>query len=294
MSYILNALRKAEQARQGTRPSNLQSTILHPSQATESKRGLLLTLVLCNVALLLLFVVYLWQSSTPETQLTRAPGAATVPVDNGQQSTDAAAPSSGESGESLTALARQTKPDKESASTIAEMAKQKQVRKRPEKTASGTHPPVRKRQGGAQQKSVARSPGGRGQPQNPEPGIARRGNEPPHAAEPATVVAMLPNPLPPPKTSSVVKARPAPSRRAPAVDPLPLLNELPYSIRRKFPKLNINVYVYSNDPRERFMIVDMVRFQEGQKMTGKVVLKEIRPDDFVVSFEGRTFRVPRP
>jgi len=55
MSYILNALRKSEQARQSEQTPTLKSSILHPQQQPESKRGLLVALILGNVIVLALF-----------------------------------------------------------------------------------------------------------------------------------------------------------------------------------------------------------------------------------------------
>jgi len=287
----LNALRKAEQARQGKQMPNLQSTLLQPTQPTESKRGLLLTLVGCNVALLLLFVVYLWQSSTPEAPVTDSPGATVASAATGQQPPDARA-SQRKGAESPPTLADQVRPGARPSSTIAEMPKRKKSRQRSGTTVAGIAPLERLGRGTSRPKSTS---GGQGrQPQRRQAVIAKRRIEVSQAEDPAELAALLANPVLPPEAAGISRTQPPAATPAPAADPLPLLNELPYSIRRKFPKLKINVYVYSNDPRERFMIVDMVRFQEGQKITDKIVLKEIRPDDFVVSFSGKTFRVPRP
>lgn len=74
----------------------------------------------------------------------------------------------------------------------------------------------------------------------------------------------------------------------------PLLKEMPYEFRRRVPELNINVYVYDDNPDKRFIMVDMTRFAAGQQLADGLDLKEILADSLVVSFEGKTFRIQRP
>jgi general secretion pathway protein B len=74
---------------------------------------------------------------------------------------------------------------------------------------------------------------------------------------------------------------------------VPLLKELPFEFRRNVPNLNINVFVYAEDPAERFILVDMKKYTSGQQITGGMTLKEILSDSLVVSYKNKTFRIKR-
>lgn len=75
---------------------------------------------------------------------------------------------------------------------------------------------------------------------------------------------------------------------------IPALKELPLDFRRRVPKININVYVYSEDDAERFVVVDMVKYTSGSIIVDNMELKEIRSDSLVVEYNGETFRIMRP
>jgi general secretion pathway protein B len=75
---------------------------------------------------------------------------------------------------------------------------------------------------------------------------------------------------------------------------IPDLNELPYEIRNTLPNLTINVFSYAQQPEDRFVIIDMVKFRTGQLIKGSVKLKEIRPDNIVLQYGNNTFKVERP
>lgn len=75
---------------------------------------------------------------------------------------------------------------------------------------------------------------------------------------------------------------------------IPTLKELPLDFRRSVPKININVYVYSEDVAERFVVVDMVKYTSGSMIVDNMELKEIQSDSLVVDYRGETFRIMRP
>lgn len=92
------------------------------------------------------------------------------------------------------------------------------------------------------------------------------------------------------------KAAPSPKRdvKKTAKPNIPYIDDLPVDFRRKFPDLNINVYVFSEDPDESFIMVDMVKFVPGQNITEGLELKDIRHESMVVEFEGKKVRIRRP
>ncbi len=79
----------------------------------------------------------------------------------------------------------------------------------------------------------------------------------------------------------------------PVID-IPFLNDLPFEFRQTIPKFTINVFVYSQDPEERFIMIDMVKYKPGQQIKDAILLKEILPDSFVVDYQNREFKIKRP
>lgn len=90
----------------------------------------------------------------------------------------------------------------------------------------------------------------------------------------------------------------APSAKRPdkkaAKREIPFIDELPVEFRRNFPDLNINVYVYSENPDESFIMVDMVKFIPGQDISEGMELKEIHHESMVVEYEGKKIQIRRP
>jgi general secretion pathway protein B len=69
---------------------------------------------------------------------------------------------------------------------------------------------------------------------------------------------------------------------------------LPYEVRNNLPNLNINVFSYADQPEDRFVIIDMVKYRTGQLIKGSVKLKEILPNSIVLQYGSSTFRIERP
>lgn len=93
------------------------------------------------------------------------------------------------------------------------------------------------------------------------------------------------------KSSVTAKAAPA---EAPEDKTIPFLSELPSEFRNTVPELKINVFVYSKQPAERFVMIDMVKYTVGQRIKDSIALKEIRSDSLVVEYNDRIFRIKRP
>jgi len=87
---------------------------------------------------------------------------------------------------------------------------------------------------------------------------------------------------------------PAASETIPAIKGIPLLSDLPFEFRQTLPKFTINVFVYSQDPEERFIMIDMVKYKPGQQIKDAMLLKEILPDGFVIDYQNRVFKIKRP
>jgi general secretion pathway protein B len=72
---------------------------------------------------------------------------------------------------------------------------------------------------------------------------------------------------------------------------VPLLWQLPSSIRSKLPAVSLTVHVYSPEPSERFVIVGRKKRQEGDTLASGVKIEAILPDGVVLDYLGRTFRL---
>ena len=101
-------------------------------------------------------------------------------------------------------------------------------------------------------------------------------------------------PIPTIPVPAAVKVQPTPLEAVPEQKDIPFLNDLSFDFRQTVPKLNINVFVYSQQPEERFVMVDMVKYKQGQQMKDAMLLKEFRPDSLVINYKNQTFKIKRP
>lgn len=133
------------------------------------------------------------------------------------------------------------------------------------------------------------------------------------APPPIPAVAPAPPPVayvapPPPTPKPVREAKPAAPRPAPpapapaaAVAPatdtaatttIPLLAELPGSLRQQLPKLTVTGSVYSEDAGSRFVMLNGDVVKEGGQPAPGLVLERIEPKSAVLRFKGQRFRLP--
>lgn len=142
------------------------------------------------------------------------------------------------------------------------------------------------------------------------------------APVPSTLEATPPTPAPaPPPVDHVAPPRPAPrpepearaaTRPAPAAVPVPspapavarvteptiapavsvpLLADLPGSLRQQVPALTVTGSVYSDDASSRFIMINGEVVKEGGQPAPGVVLERIEPKSAVLRFKGQRFRL---
>lgn len=75
-------------------------------------------------------------------------------------------------------------------------------------------------------------------------------------------------------------------------DDFPKYGQLPASLQLQVPEFSVVAHVYSSVAKNRWLNVDGVELQEGDKIQGKLTLVEIRPRDIVLEIEGTQFKVP--
>ena len=71
----------------------------------------------------------------------------------------------------------------------------------------------------------------------------------------------------------------------------PYLSDMPYDFQLSVPNININVFVYTKDPANRFIMVNMQKYLAGQQINEEMQLQEIRQDSFVVKYQGEVFQI---
>lgn len=98
-------------------------------------------------------------------------------------------------------------------------------------------------------------------------------------------------------TPSIAVAKtsePTTAKNAAVKSEIPFLREMPVEFRQSVPKLNINVFVYSQNPEDRFVMIDMVKYKPGQQIKDTLLLKEILPVSLVIVYQNEEFQIERP
>jgi len=105
------------------------------------------------------------------------------------------------------------------------------------------------------------------------------GLEPGRTAPPAT------------RPAAQAPARAAPPPAAPVATPLPRLAELPEDVRRDVPSLAFGGSIYSELPKQRMVILNGQVLREGDAITGELAVDEIRPKSAVLRIRDRRFEL---
>jgi len=74
---------------------------------------------------------------------------------------------------------------------------------------------------------------------------------------------------------------------------LPMINDMPEAFRSRIPSFRITMFAYSENPQERFVIVNMKKLVAGDVLPGGVLLIEIRAENLVGELDGQKFLIPR-
>ena len=87
------------------------------------------------------------------------------------------------------------------------------------------------------------------------------------------------------------KPLPTPQHAAPGL--VPLLQDLPDSLRRQIPALNISGAIYSDSPAEWTLIINDQVMAKGSQVAPELRLEDIGPGSAVFNFRGQRFRLER-
>jgi general secretion pathway protein B len=89
-------------------------------------------------------------------------------------------------------------------------------------------------------------------------------------------------------------AEAAPPVRAPDPIPeesLRTLQQLPEAIQREVPKVAVGGYIYSPNPSDRLLLVDKTLRREGEELAPGLVLERLMPKYAVMNYRGTRYRV---
>lgn len=91
-------------------------------------------------------------------------------------------------------------------------------------------------------------------------------------------------------TDDAASAAPLPGPDAGAVT---ALDALPPHLQARLPPLHLDAHAWSEDPAQRFVIINLKRRVAGDTLDGGVTLVEITADGVIIEFEGRRATIAR-
>lgn len=103
----------------------------------------------------------------------------------------------------------------------------------------------------------------------------------------AATAAQEPQPA---RAVSTTVARPA---TRPAAARVLTIDEVRLNGSLELTDLHLDIHVYSDDPDERFVFINMVKHREQSRLEEGPQVIEIRPDGVVLKHQGTTFLLPR-
>ena len=113
----------------------------------------------------------------------------------------------------------------------------------------------------------------------------------------ATARQDRPEPVPvPSRPETTVATESAPLQQPVAVtskSPLPTIDQLRLEGSTDLPELRVDIHVYSENPAERFVFINMNKLREKSQLPEGPVIRTIRPDGVELEFRGRNFLLPR-
>lgn len=285
MSYILEALKKAQAERQiGSAPTIHAPTLasVPAGQGTRGRRApVIVAMVLMAAAIAgLATMLVRQQPAAGQPPVDLQPPASVAPV--------AAAPVVGPTatGSSATPAAPASGPagDAYSAPAAPAVAVVSAAPAAPAEAVTPVQAPARAGQQTASQRAagarVAAAPSAARAAETPQlPAQKQAAN----AARGVDVTQAAPVAAPP--------QAPAPAP-APAEEQVQSLRELPEPIQRAIPQITLGGYMYSKNPADRLLLIDKVLRREGEEVAPGLILDKLQPKQAIFSFRGYRYRVP--
>lgn len=74
---------------------------------------------------------------------------------------------------------------------------------------------------------------------------------------------------------------------------LPTADELLANGQLQMASLHLDIHVYSDEPAERFVFINMVRHREKSRLAEGPIVQEITPEGVILDYQGTRFLLPR-
>ncbi len=104
---------------------------------------------------------------------------------------------------------------------------------------------------------------------------------------------------PPSASTPHEKQVPLPAGRESAAQETPVYSIDPWqrgsaAVQQLAAGLSLDVHVYAEQPAQRFVLINMNRYREGDRLKEGAMLERITPQGVVLSYQGEQFRYDRP
>jgi general secretion pathway protein B len=111
----------------------------------------------------------------------------------------------------------------------------------------------------------------------------------PPAAAPAARASLPAAGAAPVAAAAAVATTPSP---APQDDITQTIRDLPEPIQRSIPPIAVGGYIYSKNPADRLLLIDKVLRHEGEEVAPGLLLEKLQPKSAIFNFKGYRYRVP--
>jgi general secretion pathway protein B len=143
--------------------------------------------------------------------------------------------------------------------------------------------------------------GGQGSEGGTGPGPAPGGTAPPKEIQPFSIGELATSPKPlnsrnpelPLQPEDAAETRLETAASANSAPQLQSWYELPQEIRMRLSLPRLDLHVYSEEPQNRFILVNLQKYREGETLESGLVLEEILPEGMVMSYLGERFMVEK-
>ena len=114
----------------------------------------------------------------------------------------------------------------------------------------------------------------------------------------AEAVASQPKPAPkerqePPATSVASSPQVASATNGTTQASVPTIDQLRLAGTLQIAPLHLDIHVFSENPADRFVFINMVKHREDSRIAEGPVVREITTDGVILEYQGRAFLLPR-
>lgn len=96
-----------------------------------------------------------------------------------------------------------------------------------------------------------------------------------------------------PVVTEAAPVEPQPAVAVPAEQRITTLDQLRLNGSVDLPELHLDIHVFSADPAERFVFINMDKYREGAQIKEGPEVREITPEGVILEYRGQTFLLPR-